>query len=175
MPWLIRETIEALGKTDNYYCHRRWLFYESVLAFLKEIGVDAITGKLLEVGVRSVALHHQSTVVESVIRPELLERHQGEVILAHMDRPNETHVLGADSFRYAICCQCFEHMDHPERAWREIKRVTTHGALITIPWRWPNNTVHNRDMRDLAAWTDGDVPAKLRTVRGPRLMAWYEF
>ena len=175
MAWLIRETVEALGKTDPYYCERRWLFYEAVLEFLRSQGVDPSAGKMLEVGVHSIALESNSTVVDCDVTPVLLERHQGDVVMAHMDRPNETSALSTAGFMFSVACQVFEHMDHPEKAWREIKRVTTTGALITIPWRWHNNPVHDRDMRDLAAWTDGDRPSELRIVRGPRLLAWYDF
>lgn len=39
----------------------------------------------------------------------------------------------ADSFDLVICCEVLEHLEHPENALRELKRVTKTNCIISVP------------------------------------------
>lgn len=174
MTWATKQDVARLRETDRYYAESRWRFYAHVIEFIRgrAVAMSEDTA-FLEVGTHKLALNSQSTVVESNVTPELLARQVGNVIMGHIDQAEEMNVLEDKSFDVTICTQVFEHLEDPIQAWDVIKRVTRKGILLTIPWRWAS-AVHNRDLRDLAAWTRGDLPTELRRI-GTRLLAWYTF
>jgi hypothetical protein len=179
MSWFTPDEYSAVAELDEYYNNaprRRW--YQACLDRITETDLYRTPpSKILEIGVRSLALNNQSTVIDSVIQPALTAGHKGRIIKAYADerRLLDDHGLEEDEFDLTIACQVFEHLDTPVVAWGNIKRVTRCAVLLTMPWRWGRKHVpHDRDLYDLAEWTHGDLPTDLRKV-GSRVMAWYRW
>lgn len=171
MPWISKEDVDRLAAVDLYYCDRRWLFYDQVIGFLFGKGVTDLG--LLEVGPHRLPLSTRSSVIDIKIRPEI-ER-EGRPFVLEGDAADPALVgLLEGKIETAVACQVFEHLEKPLEVWRNLRRVARR-ICITMPWRWRENKVHNRDLRDLAEWTGGELPETLVKVRGSRVLAWYEF
>ena len=179
MGWITKADLERAAAADKYHAppaRQRW--YRDCRNRLSESMLFKIPAKkILEIGVQSLALNDGSTVIDRRVTPALRAGHKGRIIEARFDNPTLLSETGLheNEFDLAIACQVFEHLEFPSAAWANIKRLTRHATLLTMPWRWgADHAEHHRALRDLAEWTHGDLPTDLRKI-GSRVMAWYEW
>lgn len=68
--------------------------------------------------------------------------------------------FAADEFDLVLCCEVLEHLDHPERAIREIGRVARRAVIFSTPreplWR-AMNVARGKYLRDL-----GNTPGHIQ-------------
>lgn len=111
---------------------------------LKIIGSEIIEGKpfrILDAGCGEGFIDHLLIDIFRNVQITGLEFTEEAIIIAKETNPSVKYIQGdickmpfeAGSFDYVICTEVLEHLPEPEKALKELMRVSTGRMLITVP------------------------------------------
>ncbi len=160
---LTKSKYDEIAKGSPYYQHgnsARWDYMSLVIDEIKTIQPSSIC----EAGSEGMYMSDDSTIIE--LRPKNL----GHKEIIH-DLNNVPYPVKDKQFDLFIALQVWEHLSNQVDAFKEVKRIS-YNAILSFPYKWKDNKVHNISKDDISQWTSNINPVKIISIQNRLIYIW---
>ena len=161
---LTESEYNRLAESLPYYTpHKTWSRWDYMSLVVDEMKILQ-PSSICEAGSEGMYLSNDSTVME--LKPKNSEH---EEIIHNLN--NIPYPIKDKQFDLFIALQVWEHLTNQIEAFKEVRRVS-HNAILSFPYKWKGNRVHDISEDDISRWTSNIIPVKVIPIQNRLIYVW---